>query len=824
MTVYFGLSAQHTDRVKIACIGNSITYGAGIENRFQDSYPGILSQWLGAEYDVRNFGLNSRTLLKKGDYPYMYEPAYREVKAFAPDIITIKLGTNDSKPHNWQFGKDFKANLNEMLSDLQSLPSHPRIYLCLPIPAAPHTYGIRDSVIVNCIIPEIRSVARKRNIEVIDLYAAMKPHPDFYTDGVHPSEEGAAVIASSLYRTITGNEPPSYSRQSFPGRKSVWEGYDRYDFIFQGRQAIVVTPRKAAKGNPWIWRPAFFAAFPSVDIALLKEGFHVVYYDLTHLYGSPRSVSLGTEFYNIMCQYYHLSPMVTLEGFSRGGLFAFNWAAVNPDKVACIYVDAPVCNVFSWPKRRSTELWNDLLVEWGITEQEAFNFKGNPIDNLKPIANANIPVIAVCGDSDKVVPYVDNMKIVAERFRNLGGLVEVILKPGCDHHPHSLENPEPVVDFIVRNQPDYQMSQVINRRCSLQNSYLKFEKEHRGCVAFLGGSITEMRGWRNMIKDDLKQRFPDTEFTFIDAGISSTGTTPHAFRLEHDVLEKGIPDLMFVEAAVNDDGNHFDYIAQTRGMEGIIRHARSISPEMDIVMMHFIHDPFIPMLNSGIQPDVIMNHERMANYYSIPSINLAEEVACRMRNGEFDWNYFGGTHPSWNGHKIYAAAINHLFDMEWSGDVAKFMSRKHNLPDTPLDPFCYEKGKFIDISMAKGLKGWRIVNDWTPTINVETRQGFVHVPMLVADKPSASLSLEFEGRAVGIFCVCGPNACVLEYSIDGEPFKTIDTHTEWSDFVHLPWVYMFGTELTPTRHTLRLRVAKGERSDCIIRNFVVNGI
>ena len=179
--------------------------------------------------------------------------------------------------------------------------------------------------------------------------------------------------------------------------------------------------------------------------------------------------------------------------------------------------------------------------------------------------------------------------------------------------------------------------------------------------------------------------FPETEFTFIDAGIPSTGSTPHAFRFENDVLQKGMPDLLFVEAAVNDDTNGFDYIRQTRGMEGIIRHARTVSPEMDIVMLHFIYDPFIPLLDKGIQPQVIMNHESVANHYYVSSINLAEEVAQRMRDGEFDWKEFGGTHPAWNGHTYYAAAINRLFDLEWSGDVAKKTVRAHEVPERPID-------------------------------------------------------------------------------------------------------------------------------------------
>ena len=386
----------------------------------------------------------------------------------------------------------------------------------------------------------------------------------------------------------------------------------------------------------------------------------MVYYDLTHLYGSPRSVKLGNEFYAAMLESYQLSPKVTLEGFSRGGLFAFNWAAQNADKVACIYVDAPVCNVFSWPGKKDKELWSGLLKEWNLTDEQMDAFPGNAIDQLAPLVKAGIPIISVCGDSDRTVPYKENMKLVRDRYQELGGTVELILKPGIDHHPHSLEQPEPVVDFILRYQTGYTANQSICNRGSLVNSYQKFVKEQKGCVAFLGGSITEMRGWRDMIQEDLKQRFPYTEFTFIDAGIGSTGSTPHAFRLENDVLSKATPDLLFVEAAVNDDTNGFDYVAQTRGMEGIVRHTLAAKSTMDIVMLHFIYDPFISPLQEGQQPDVILNHERVANYYRIPSINLAQEIAARMAAGEFDWNQFGGTHPHWFGHKYYAASINRL--------------------------------------------------------------------------------------------------------------------------------------------------------------------
>ena len=611
-------------------------------------------------------------------------------------------------------------------------------------------------------------------------------------------------------------------------KKSEWNGCDRYDFTFKDRQATVVVPKKAAKGNPWIWRPAFFDAFPSVDKALLEKGFHIVYYDVTHLYGSPRAVSLGTEFYKDITDRYGLSPKVTLEGFSRGGLFAFNWAAQNTDKVACIYVDAPVCNVFSWPGRKNATLWNDLLKEWNLTDAEMEHFKGNPIDNLAPIAAAGIPIINVCGDSDQTVPYKENMDVVRSRYLAAGGPVEVILKKGCDHHPHSLDNPEPVVDFILRQQPEYEKYLHYTLRGSLQNSFRKFEKERRARVAFLGGSITEMNGWRNMVEQQLQQRFPYTQFEWVEAGIGSTGTTPGSFRLQHDILSKGKIDLLFVEAAVNDDTNGFSALEQVRGMEGEVRHALESNPEMDIVMLHFIYDPFIPLIARRQMPDVILNHERVANHYLIPSVNLCQEIGERMQDGEFTWDDFGGTHPKPFGHKFYAAAIGHLFDEMWRGVSPEGPIVAHEIPVKPLDTYSYYNGDFIALEKARLNKGWELVGNWHPDNKAEKRNGFVDVPMLEATRPGDRLTLDFRGKAIGIFCVSGPSAGILEYSVDGAPFKELDTFTQWSHNLYIPWVYMLETELEDTDHKLVLRISKKKNpasmgTECQIRNFVVNG-
>lgn len=826
MGVTLPMTAQEK-KIKVACIGNSITYGHGIDVKFQHAYPGILQQLLGKEYDVRNFGLNGRTLLQKGDYPYMHEGIYRQAKEFLPDIVTIKLGTNDSKPHNWKYKDDFRHDLETMIQELSALPSHPKIYICTPIPSTKEgNTTINDRTIVRGVIPALRKVAKQHHLTLIDLHSPLKKHPEYLSDKIHPTKEGSAVIAAEIYKALTGKPAPACDlNQPFPGVKSQWNGCDRYDFTCMGRDALVVVPKKAAPGRPWIWRPAFFGAFPMVDKVLLEKGFHLAYFDVTHLYASPRSIRLGNEFYRVMTRDFHLSPKVTVEGLSRGGYYTLNWAAANPEKVACLYIDAPVCDITSWPGRARESFWQGFLTEWNISDASVDNnFKANAMQLLPALAKAHVPMMCVCGGSDKVVPFNENFKPFFEAYRKAGGIVELIVKPECDHHPHSLEKPEPIVDFILRYQKGYTDYQHITRRSSLANSFSKFYTEKKGCVAFFGGSITFMKGWKEQVKRSLEQRFPETEFTYIDAGIGSTGSTPHSFRMVNDVLKKGTPDLLFFEAAVNDHSNGFTPVEQVRGMEGIARHMRKVNPKADMIMLHFVCDPFFPLYKKGVTPDVIMNHERVANWYSISSINLAQEVAERIDDGQFTWKQFGGIHPSWEGSKIYAAAVNQLFDMEFKAKSHLQAVKAHELPAI-LDRYSYENGDFIDVREAKVTAGFSYKTDWMPQnrdINIQLRPGFCHVPMLESTKAGASLKLEFEGKAIGIFCVAGPKAGILEYSIDGGPVQTLDMYTRWSKKLYIPWLYTFATELTKGKHVLEVKVKKGTGEECQIRNFVVN--
>jgi len=241
-----------------------------------------------------------------------------------------------------------------------------------------------------------------------------------------------------------------------PGNKIIWEGYDRHDFHVDGRAALVVAPKEQAPGRPWVWRARFFGHEPQADVALLGRGFHIAHIDVTNLYGSPKAVAVWDRFYELLTAEHGFAKKVALEGFSRGGLIIYNWAAANASKVACLYGDAPVCDIKSWPWGKGVgtgnpEDWPRCLEMYGLTEESVMAFKGNPIDHLEPLAAARVPILHVCGDADVNVPMCENSDVVQARYNALGGDITVIAKPGCAHHPHALEDPAPIVEFIVKH-------------------------------------------------------------------------------------------------------------------------------------------------------------------------------------------------------------------------------------------------------------------------------------------------------------------------------------------------------------------------------------
>ncbi len=255
-----------------------------------------------------------------------------------------------------------------------------------------------------------------------------------------------------------GQEPASLMSNRFPGAQSLWHDYDRYDFVVDGCNTLVVIPKQAAPGNPWIWRAEFFDHRPETDVALVSRGFHLVYMNVGNTFGCPDAMAHWSALYNLLTEEHGLSKKPALEGLSRGGLYVYAWAAANPDKVSCIYGDNPVCDFKSWPGGKgngpgSPEDWKELLRCYHFeSEEQALVWDRNPIDALKPLAEAKIPLIHVCGDADEVVPYAENTAILKKRYEALGGQITVIIKKGFKHHPHGLDDPTPIVDFIFTHR------------------------------------------------------------------------------------------------------------------------------------------------------------------------------------------------------------------------------------------------------------------------------------------------------------------------------------------------------------------------------------
>ena len=364
-------------------------------------------------------------------------------------------------------------------------------------------------------------------------------------------------------------------------------------------------------------------------------------------------------------------------------------------------------------------------------------------------------------------------------------------------------------------------------RQGLKNSYLKFTKEKKGRVAFMGGSITEHGAWRDKISNYLKRRFPDTDFEFINAGISSTGSTPGAFRLAQDVLSKGKIDLFFEEAAVNDETNNFNNQAQIRGMEGIVRHALQSNRLMDVVLLHFVDPSKIEVYKKGQIPQVIFNHEKVADRYGLGTINLAKEVSDRIQAAEFNWEEdFKDLHPSLFGHEIYARSISAFLDNSFGIVASNENPSEHPMPAI-LDKFSYSSGEYFSVTNASELQNWTQVMNWLPSDGVSTRKQFVNLPALISEKSGAEMKLDFSGTAIGICIVSGPDAGMIEYSIDGAAFKKTDLFTKWSGGLHLPWYLILNDELQDKKHSVIIRMISEKNSNskgnsCRILHFLVN--
>jgi hypothetical protein len=336
-------------------------------------------------------------------------------------------------------------------------------------------------------------------------------------------------------------------------------------------------------------------------------------------------------------------------------------------------------------------------------------------------------------------------------------------------------------------------------RGNLMKSRERFVQRKTGRVAFMGGSVTNL-AWREKVMTFLVQRFPGTAFDFINAGLNGTPAELGAFRLEEDVFVRGPVDLMFLEFAVNG--------GSAEAMEGIVRHARTLSPNIDIVQMHIAARWFSDSLDGGVIPATVTVHERVAEHYENCSLHLYKEIYDRMKEGRYAWEQFApdGVHPTEFGSTVYADFITRFLETAWSREGDK--ATPYSMP-SPLTQDPWEHGSLVHYDSAASVDGFNHVSNWMPALNGNLKEP---VSFIASSSPGSTISFTFSGTKVGLYSIVGPDSAVMEYRIDDSGWVHLDTSRDsWcpNDYYRLNSL-LLATSLSDSAHVITFRTIENQ--------------
>ena len=679
----------YAQKIKVACVGNSITYGAYVINREKNNYPAQLQAYLGDKYEVKNFGVSATTALYKGLYPYVDTEKYRESLEYNPDIVIIKLGTNDANERNDAYRSTFPKDYRRLVDEYLNLPSHPQVILLTPV----HCFlpSNQDEVIKAEIIPVIEQTAYERNLDIVNLHNLFGDEwiEFLMPDKLHPSNIGAGMLAQKIYQYIAVEKHDVDIINNFPlkpVKEFNFHGYKGYEYDNNGVKYYIVKPHHTAKGNPWIWRARFWGHEPQVDIDLLEQGFHLTYCDVAELFGSPKAVERWDEFYALAVKA-GLNQKAVLEGMSRGGLIIYNWAAKNPKKVACIYGDAPVMDIKSWPlnwgdcldeNKRSMSL---LLEAYGFANaEEAMAWNKNPLNHARKLAKAKIPMIHVVGDIDEGVPVAENTAIFEREIAKYGHSVHVIHKPNVGHHPHSLNNPEKIVSFILkatgykRNMCVYPVPGNEYRSAAGWSEGAEWYAVARDIEAtlegrklkllMLGNSITQgLGGERQRITSRTGQQAMDEAIgkgAWENAGISGDRTQHLLWRLKNCNYNRCSPEVAVITIGINNINAGDEAKDVAEGIVACAEEARRQMPDTRIILLGLL--PAGKPANAWMRRacDEVHAHLKRANIKDVEYINPTSWFT--LDNGELNTALYSkdNLHLSAEGYKVWSKKIAEL--------------------------------------------------------------------------------------------------------------------------------------------------------------------
>ena len=218
-------------------------------------------------------------------------------------------------------------------------------------------------------------------------------------------------------------------------------------YQFNGYEATVIVPDNP--NGKWIWKTEFFYAFDASERALLDRGYTRVYYCISDKYGSVEAIRLMHNFHLDVIKRFNLNKKANLLGMSRGGLYAFNYALFYPEYVEKVYLDAPVLDLKTWPPKDSTEYYQ-FLREYCLSDATYEIFRASPVDRIEEYFSHKIPTLLVAGCADEAVPFDKNGKLLIDYCEKNDIDLTYYLKPECKHHPHSLEDVKPIIDFFEK--------------------------------------------------------------------------------------------------------------------------------------------------------------------------------------------------------------------------------------------------------------------------------------------------------------------------------------------------------------------------------------
>lgn len=239
---------------------------------------------------------------------------------------------------------------------------------------------------------------------------------------------------------------------------SDWNGFERADFSFEGHEALIVSP-KGEKNGRWMMKMEYWNAFPNLEIELLNRGWHLAYLKNVNRWGTDEDQDRKVRLADFLSAEYGLDKKFTCVGMSLGGLHSVYFAARHPDYVSCLYLDAPVMNLLSYPLGLGSgacyypngSAWPIMNEIFGVDSSTVLTWRGHPMDRIPVLTEHKLPVALIYGDDDPVVPYRENGLVLENAYKAAGLPLFVVGKPHCAHHPHGLEDPKPLADFIEAN-------------------------------------------------------------------------------------------------------------------------------------------------------------------------------------------------------------------------------------------------------------------------------------------------------------------------------------------------------------------------------------